>query len=149
MVKSVVLDSQSSNQFSEITQQSAKVNQEEQQAKKAELKAIELDFAKMKDAEAVEKRKLEAEAKKSEENSEQGLDVAYKEISEFMNLYNRNVNFSTDEKSDKTIIKVFDSDSKELIKQFPSDDLIELAHKIKELRQDVDLKSGIFLDEKV
>jgi flagellar protein FlaG len=149
MVKSVVLDSQSSNQFSEITQQSAKVNQEEQQAKKAELKAIELDFAKMKDAEAVEKRKLEAEAKKSEENSEQELDVAYKEISEFMNLYNRNVNFSTDEKSDKTIIKVFDSDSKELIKQFPSDDLIELAHKIKELRQDVDLKSGIFLDEKV
>jgi flagellar protein FlaG len=66
-----------------------------------------------------------------------------------MNLYNRNVNFSQDEQSEKTIIKVFDTDSQELIKQFPSEDLIKLAQKINGLRQDIDLKSGIFLDEKV
>jgi len=148
MVKAIVVDANLSNQFSEIVQQSPKPNKEEE-AKKAELKAVELDYATMKEVEASEQRKLEAEAKKTEQASSKELEIAFDEISEFMNIYNRNVNFSTDEKSEKTVIKVFDSDSKELIKQFPSDELIELAQKIKGLRQDIDLKSGIFLDEKV
>ena len=148
MVKAVALDAKAPNQFSEIAQPNLKEAQREE-TKVEELRAVELDYARLKDAEVAEKRKLEAEAKKSEEVNEEDLNAAFAEISDLMSLYNRNVNFSTDEESEKTIIKVFDSDSKELIKQFPSDDLIELAHKIKELRQDIDLKSGIFLDEQV
>ena len=95
------------------------------------------------------KNAKEVEAEKAEKEDLEEIEKSFDEISEFMNLYNRNVNFSMDEKSDRTIIKVFDSDSRELIKQFPSEDLVKLAQKIRELRQDVDLKSGIFLDEKV
>ncbi|WP_286233297.1 flagellar protein FlaG [Thalassotalea sediminis] len=148
MVKAVVIDAQPSNQFSEIAQQSQTVSKDEE-AKKAELKAIELDYAKLKEIEEAQQKKLEAQASKSEEVSNEEIQTAFEEISEFMQIYNRNVNFSMDEQSEKTVIKVFDTESNELIKQFPSDELIELAQKIKGLRQDIDLKSGIFLDEKV
>ncbi|WP_448563697.1 flagellar protein FlaG [Thalassotalea ganghwensis] len=152
MVKPVTAENPLASQFSEIATNSFKPVQDDD--KKASLKngnrpnealspmkVAETDNTALKKAQDVEAKKIEQEVEKLEE--------AYAEISEFMSLYNRNVNFSTDEQSEKTVIKVFDSDSQELIKQFPSEDLIELAQKIKQLRQDVDLKSGIFLDEKV
>lgn len=152
MVKPVTAENPLASQFSEITTNNFKPVQDDD--KKTSLKngeksnevlssnkVAETDNTALKKAQDVEAKKIEQEVEKLEE--------AYAEISEFMSLYNRNVNFSTDEQSEKTVIKVFDSDSQELIKQFPSEDLIELAQKIKQLRQDVDLKSGIFLDEKV
>ncbi|OKY24705.1 flagellar protein FlaG [Thalassotalea sp. PP2-459] len=148
MVKAVVADARPSNQFSELAQQPQKVSKDDE-AKKAELKAVELDYAKLKDIEELQQKKIEAQEAKTEEESNAEIKTALDEISEFMQLYNRNVNFSMDEESEKTVIKVFDTESNELIKQFPSDELIELAQKIKGLRQDIDLKSGIFLDEKV
>ncbi|MDO6426444.1 flagellar protein FlaG [Thalassotalea sp. 1_MG-2023] len=148
MVKAVVVDARPSNQFSELAQQPQKVSKDDE-AKKAELKAVELDYAKLKDIEELQQKKLEAQVVKTEEETNAEIETAFNEISEFMQLYNRNVNFSMDEESEKTVIKVFDTESNELIKQFPSDELIELAQKIKGLRQDIDLKSGIFLDEKV
>ena len=77
------------------------------------------------------------------------LDEAMESIAEFMHLSTQNVNFQKDDSTDKTIIKVFDSASNELIKQFPSEEVIEIAQKIAELRQDVGMKTGILLDEKV
>lgn len=148
MVKAVVVDARPSSQFSELAQQPQKVSKDDE-AKKAELKAVELDYAKLKDIEDLQQKKIEAQEAKTEEQANAEIKTAFDEISEFMQLYNRNVNFSMDEESEKTVIKVFDTESNELIKQFPSDELIELAQKIKGLRQDIDLKSGIFLDEKV
>lgn len=152
MVKPVTAENPLASQFSEITTNNFKPVQDDD--KKTSLKngeksnevlssnkVAETENTALKKAQDVEAKKIEQEVEKLEE--------AFAEISEFMSLYNRNVNFSTDEQSEKTVIKVFDSDSQELIKQFPSEDLIELAQKIKQLRQDVDLKSGIFLDEKV
>jgi flagellar protein FlaG len=77
------------------------------------------------------------------------LDEALELISDFMQLSSRNVNFQQDEVSDKTVIKFFDTESKELIKQFPSEEVLEIAQKIVSLRQDVGEKTGIFLEEKV
>ena len=152
MVKPVTVENPLASQFSEITTNSFNPVQDDN--KKTSLKnnekanevfsstqAADNENAALKKAQDIEARKVEQEV--------EDLEQAFAEISEFMSLYNRNVNFSTDEQSEKTVIKVFDSDSQELIKQFPSEDLIELAQKIRQLRQDVDLKSGIFLDEKV
>ncbi|XQW85814.1 flagellar protein FlaG [Thalassotalea piscium] len=151
MVKLVSSENPLNNQFSEVASNAFKSPQDvdlkkgtvnsEEDASKPELTAH---------SDNVALRNLQkGEAEKTEEEAVAEIEQAFEEISGFMNLYNRNVNFSMDEKSEKTVIKVFDSDSKELIKQFPSEDLVKLAQKIKELRQDVDLKSGIFLDEKV
>lgn len=77
------------------------------------------------------------------------LKDAVETIASFMNISSRNVNFQQDDSSDKTIIKIFDSNTKELIKQFPSEEVLDIAKKIVELRQDVGAKTGILLDEKV
>jgi uncharacterized FlaG/YvyC family protein len=47
------------------------------------------------------------------------------------------------------VIKVFDGESKDLIKQFPSEEFLDIANKILALRQDIGLKTGILLDEQV
>lgn len=151
MVNSNVIDANITNSFSELSKQSnQKIKQDDEikqensivpQAADTEIDSITSFSA---------KRLGEQQDKAvSEEEKNAKLEEAYKAVSEFMNVYNRNVSFSKADDGDTTVIKVFDADSKELIKQFPSEDLIELAKKINELRQDIDLKSGIFLDEKV
>ncbi len=77
------------------------------------------------------------------------IDEALEVIADFMQLSSRNINFQQDDASDRTVIKFFDSESKELIKQFPSEEVLEIAQKIVKLRQDVGEKTGIFLEEKV
>ena len=77
------------------------------------------------------------------------LEVAIEVVADFMKLSTQSVNFQKDETTDITVIKVFDTESKDLIKQFPSEEVINIAHKILELRQDIGLKTGILLDEHV
>jgi flagellar protein FlaG len=77
------------------------------------------------------------------------LEGAIETIADFMQSPVHSINFQQDESTDKTIIKVFDVESNELIKQFPSEEVIEIAQKIIALRQDVGMKTGILLDEKV
>ncbi|WP_286265366.1 flagellar protein FlaG [Thalassotalea atypica] len=95
---------------------------------------------------AVAESSKQENSKKSD--SEQ-LDKAVEIVSEFMNLPMKNVNFLTDDSSAKTVIKVFDSESQELIKQFPSEEVLEIAQRILQIREDVGKKTGILLDEKV
>jgi flagellar protein FlaG len=85
----------------------------------------------------------------NEQNEPLVIDEALELIADFMQLSSRNINFQQDDASDKTVIKFFDAESKELIKQFPSEEVLEIAQKIVALRQDVGEKTGIFLEEKV
>lgn len=70
-------------------------------------------------------------------------------ISEFINMPIRTVNFTQDDGSEKTVIKIYDSENNELIKQFPSEEILSIAQKIVELREDVSKKTGILLDESI
>lgn len=94
--------------------------------------------------------KLTAQTEKKQQAiSEEQLDLAIEVVSSFINKPPRNVNFTKDSSSGKTVIKVFELQSKELIKQFPSEELISIAQKIKALQQEVGEKAGILFDEKV
>lgn len=95
-----------------------------------------------------EAAKVEQVKEQSQEEAAK-IEAAVATISEFMSLPIRSVNFTQDDGTDKTIIKVFDSENKELIKQFPSEEVLEIAQKIVDLRQDVDNKAGILLDESI
>ncbi|MBA6264335.1 flagellar protein FlaG [Colwellia sp. Bg11-12] len=86
---------------------------------------------------------------KVDKNTEEALDAAIEVVSSFMNQPPRNVNFTKDNDSGKTVIKVFDLETKELIKQFPSEELISIAQKIQTLHQEVAERSGIFLDKRI
>jgi flagellar protein FlaG len=85
---------------------------------------------------------------KLEENDSE-IEEAIEVIADFMKVTTQNVNFYKDETSDKTVIKVFDGESKDLIKQFPTEEFLDIANKILSLRQDIGLKTGILLDEQV
>ncbi|AZQ85522.1 hypothetical protein EKO29_16920 [Colwellia sp. Arc7-635] len=102
-----------------------------------------------KEQQEITQKMLKEEEASSAQEKPLVIDEALELISDFMQLSSRNINFQQDEASDKTVIKFFDSDSKELIKQFPSEEVLEIAQKIVALRQDVGEKTGIFLEEKV
>lgn len=80
---------------------------------------------------------------------EQEIDQAIEVVSNFMNQPPRNVNFTKHDDSGKTVIKVFDKTNNELIKQFPSEEILMIAGKISSLHQEVEQQTGIFLDESI
>ena len=105
-------------------------------------------------------KKAEVVFKQDVENSEQNeeselktesdlISDAMKTISEFISMPVRTVNFTQDDGSEKTVIKIYDSTSNELIKQFPSEEILLIAQRIVELQQDISQKTGILLDESI
>ncbi len=95
------------------------------------------------------KKSQDVVAEKANIVTEKDIREAMEVVSSFVNQPPRNVNFMEDTDSGKTVIKVFDNSSKELIKQFPSEELISIAQKIRALHQQVGEQAGIFLDTSV
>lgn len=145
MATNSIADKPASGAFPEfntsVTGQSATSNQTESssQVRPSDIVAIE--------------RAKELEAKAAEEKSQQEQDAELSEaidvVADFLNITSRSVNFQLHDESEKTVIKVYDNDTQELIKQFPSEEVLEIAKRISALREDVGRKTGILLDEKV
>jgi len=66
-----------------------------------------------------------------------------------MNHKSKHVNFLIDEGTDKLVIRVVDAKNNELIKQFPSEEILDMANKVKGLRQEIGENTGILIDSKV
>lgn len=141
------------NQAAELNTPTTKKTQqdiEEQVSKTAiESEHLEAQLKSLEEQQLVANNLLDTEEKLSEQEKTLVIDQALEVISDFMQLSSRNINFQQDDVSDKTVIKFFDAESKELIKQFPSEEVLEIAQKIVALRQDVGEKTGIFLEERV
>ncbi len=59
------------------------------------------------------------------------LNQAVKQINDFVQDIQRNIEFSVDDDTGRTVIKVFDSSSEELIRQIPNEEVLELAKNLK------------------
>jgi len=57
----------------------------------------------------------------------QQLDQAVKAVSDFIKQANNSLAFSVDDESGTTIVKVIDNDTKEVIKQIPSEEMLAIA----------------------
>jgi flagellar protein FlaG len=114
-----------------------------------EVNVADVRVKQFKEQQEFSQKLLNDEKMLSEQNNPLVIDEALELISDFMQLSSRQVNFQKDDASDKTVIKFFDAESKQLIKQFPSEEVLEIAQKIAALRQDVGEKTGIFIEEKV
>lgn len=79
---------------------------------------------------------------KASPSTEQDLDKTVEELSSLVQGLNRELNFSVDDESGRTIIKVIDSETDEVIRQIPSEEVVEMAHMI-------DQHAGLLMDEKV
>ena len=74
--------------------------------------------------------------------SSQPTQESVSKILEALNPLARNLQFSIDDATGRTIVKVVDAKTNEVIRQIPSEDLLELAHSMNKL-------SGLFIKQKV
>lgn len=62
----------------------------------------------------------------------ESLEIEVKKLNDFVQTVQRDLQFSVDEDLDRTVIKVVDSASGDLIRQIPDDVFLELARSLKE-----------------
>ena len=76
---------------------------------------------------------------------QQAVDV----VNQALALEQRSLNFSIDEGSGRSVIKVYDYKTEELIKQIPSEELLRVAQDIKRLQEEMGQSIGLLIDKKV
>ncbi|TPG78753.1 flagellar protein FlaG [Pseudomonas mandelii] len=72
---------------------------------------------------------VKEESKGSQTEQEQ-LKMAVQEIEKFVQSVKRNLEFSIDEPSGKVVVKVIASDSGEVIRQIPNEEVLKLANSL-------------------
>ena len=83
-----------------------------------------------------------------ERNGEQ-LDEAIAKVESFLKVQNRDLAFSIDEETNRSVVTVKDSQSGDVIRQIPSEEVLKLAERIQELQQDVGNSVGVFINNQV
>lgn len=78
---------------------------------------------------------------KSEAPSPEQVNSVVKELNEAMRIISTSLSFSIDQATGKTVIRVLDDETKQVIRQIPSEDLLRVAARITELL-------GVLFDEK-
>ena len=75
-----------------------------------------------------------AENTEAQPLSVEELTDAVSRINDHMQVVRRNLEFNLDEESGKTIVKVIDAETEEVVRQIPSEEIVELAKHLKEIR---------------
>jgi len=68
------------------------------------------------------------------EPSRQQVEEAAKTVNEFLKLINNSINFSLDEDTGITVVKVIDVATKEVIRQIPSEEMLVIAKAIDQMK---------------
>ncbi len=77
------------------------------------------------------------------------LGEAVENINQFVNSQGRTLNFSVDEESGKPVVKVIDFETKEVIRQIPSEEVLTMAKAIKKLQEDLGSVTGLMFDKTI
>ena len=77
------------------------------------------------------------------------LGEAVENINQFVNSQGRTLNFSVDEESGKPVVKVIDFETKEVIRQIPSEEVLTMAKAIKRLQEDLGSATGLMFDKTI
>lgn len=73
--------------------------------------------------------------------SREAVDRALKDIKEFVSVVAQNLQFTVDKETGKTIIKVTDASTKEVIRQIPSEEILAIAKALDRFR-------GLLIEQK-
>jgi len=68
-----------------------------------------------------------ASSVKNTQETPNSIQEATKRLQDFVSTVRSDIQFSMDQDSGKTVVKVMDSNTKEVIRQFPSEEALELA----------------------
>lgn len=77
------------------------------------------------------------------------LDDAVAKVESFLKVQNRDLAFTIDEDTNRSVVTVKDSKSGDVIRQIPSEEVLKLADRIQELQQDVGDSVGVFINNQV
>lgn len=94
-----------------------------------------------------QERQESADNKSDRSPNSVDVESAVSEISDFLQTTNRQLSFSIDEKSERQVVKVTDSESGEVIRQIPSEEVLALSERIKELQSDVGSVVGVLFNK--
>ncbi|MFA7387174.1 MAG: flagellar protein FlaG [Thiohalobacteraceae bacterium] len=68
-----------------------------------------------------------------EESTEaEKVEEAVNQVNEYVQNLNRDLQFTVDQDSGRTVIKVLDSETQEVIRQIPSEELLQIANQLTE-----------------
>lgn len=84
-----------------------------------------------------------------EEASIQNIESAVSEVRDFVQSQRTNLNFSFNDDSNRSIVQVTDSDTGELIRQIPSEEVLALSDRIRGLQSDVGEAVGVLFSKEV
>jgi flagellar protein FlaG len=82
----------------------------------------------------------------SDSASKEQLREAMNKVSSYMQNVQRNLNFSIDDSTGQTVVKVIDAESEEVIRQFPSEEMLALARHLSEMNGES--VSGLLMQSK-
>ncbi len=88
-------------------------------------------------------------ATKVQQISKAELQQAVDVVNQAVALEQRSLSFSIDDVSGRSVIKVVDFETDELIKQIPSEELLKVAQDIKRLQEEMGQSIGLLIDNKV
>lgn len=94
---------------------------------------------------------LEAKAQEFEAQQVQPAETeqAISEVGDFLQSLNRHLSFSVDDTSNRTVVSVVDQSSGDVIRQIPSEEILRIAEKIKDLQNDVGSAVGILVNKAI
>lgn len=96
-----------------------------------------------------EPAQVKVEQKPTAEISKAELQQAVDVVNQAVALEQRSLSFSIDDVSGRSVIKVVDFETDELIKQIPSEELLKVAQDIKRLQEEMGQSIGLLIDNKV
>ncbi len=111
----------------QVTRSASSTGAENAKTKSAASPAVEIAKAKAKEVQAVDESKEQAKKEPAEV-----VETAVSQINDYVQSIQRDLHFTVDEDLDKTVVKVVDGSSGELIRQIPEEVFLELARKLNE-----------------
>ena len=76
------------------------------------------------------------------------IEEASRDIEQFLQSQTRNLVFSVDETTNRSVVTVTESGSGDVIRQIPSEEVLRLAERLEELRSDVGSSVGVLFDNR-
>lgn len=74
-----------------------------------------------------------SETKSSKTLSQTELEYILKEMNQFIQIFNSKIAFELDKETGKTILKIIDSQTNEVIRQIPPEEFLRISKRISEL----------------
>lgn len=110
---------------------------------------VESASAAVNDAQRGQRQELRQQQEEAARESAKELAASVEDLNQYNELRTRNLEFTINEDIDRTIVKVVDAESGELIRQIPAENAVKLARLLKEDEGQVDKALGLLIDSQI